>query len=98
MLLLSAMPILHSAEKRMRADRKRRDRNLWLKSELKTLTRKLRAQIQAGEAGPARETFRTFVKRLDKAAGKQVLHRNTASRRKSRLALAIAKIKGPGPA
>ncbi|MBI3332529.1 MAG: 30S ribosomal protein S20 [Candidatus Omnitrophica bacterium] len=88
-----AMPIIHSAEKRVRADRKRRQRNLQLASEMKTLTRKFLAFTEAAQAEQARSVFQSLIKRLDQAAGKQVIHRNTASRRKSRLARRLAKLR-----
>ena len=76
----------------MRADRKRRIRNLQIQSELKTLTQKLQKQIASKQNDQARETMGFLVKRLDQAASKGILHKNTASRTKGRLARRIAKL------
>ena len=91
MLGLTAMPITRSAAKRMRADRKRRQRNLEVVSQLKTLNRKFQKFLKEGLGQEARDLFRTIVKRLDQAASKQILHRNTASRKQARLARQLAK-------
>ena len=93
MLALCTMPIMRSAAKRMRADRKRHERNLQAESELKGLTRKLRKLIEAGQPDPARALFQILSKRLDQAAKRQIIHRNTASRNKSRLARHLAKLR-----
>jgi small subunit ribosomal protein S20 len=55
-------------------------------SELKTLVRHLRELVQAGKKGEAQEFYRLLSRRLDQAASRGVLHKNTASRKKSRLA------------
>ena len=86
------MPILHSAEKRVRADRKRRVHNLEMKSELKTLTKQVRQLIQSGDGVKARQLFGTFIKHLDQAARKGRLHRKTASRTQSRVARPLHKL------
>lgn len=69
----------------MRADRKLRLRNLSLKSELKTLTKKFLGLVQKGSATQAQESLRLLTKRLDQAAQKHLLHRKTVSRKVSRL-------------
>lgn len=74
----------------MRADQKRRERNLDFASELKTLTKKFRESVKNGEGPKTRELFRTLVKRLDQAASKKIIHRNTASRKQGRLARSLA--------
>lgn len=90
------MPILHSAEKRMRADRKRRLKNMTLKSELKTLTKKFLGLIQKGSAPQAKDALRGLTQRLDQAAQKHLIHRNTAARKISRLAQHLNKLSGSG--
>ncbi len=85
-----AMPNIRSAEKRVRADRKRRERNLDFASELKTFSRKFQAVLGSKDSKKAQELFRAFTKRLDQAATKGIIHRNTASRKKSRLARHLA--------
>ena len=64
-----------------------------MKSELKTLVRRLRELVQSGKKSEAQEFYRLLSRRLDQAASRDVLHKNTASRKKSRLAKYIAAAK-----
>ena len=91
MLPSTTMPILHAAEKRMRADRKRRLRNQRVESELKSLTRKFE-KLCAEKSDQAQGALRSLIKRLDQAASKGILHRNAASRTKSRLSRRLVKL------
>jgi small subunit ribosomal protein S20 len=75
------MPHTHSAEKRMRQGASRRLRNRGIKSSLKTVLQAARAATGAA----AKDLIRDAIRQIDKAAAKGVLHRNTASRRKSAL-------------
>jgi len=74
-----------SAIKAVRSSEKKRLRNRRLKTETRTYVRRARAQIEAGELDEAQKSVAQAVRALDKAAEKGVLHRNNASRRKSRL-------------
>jgi small subunit ribosomal protein S20 len=75
---------IKSQIKRNRQNEKRRLRNRAARSEISTRTK---AAIEAAEHGDetADESLRLAVKRIDKAAAKGVIHKNTAARRKSRL-------------
>ncbi len=86
------MPNIHSAVKRVRADKKLRLRNLEFKSGLKTLTKQFLTALKPDQASDAKELYRSLVKRLDQGVTKGILHKNTASRKKSRLALRLAKV------
>ena len=55
--------------------------------------RRLREAIAAGNAAEAAERLASATRMINKAATKGVLHRNTASRKISRLALAVRKLK-----
>ena len=87
------MPNTRSAAKRMRADAKRRLQNLSDKTQLKTLTRKFHSVLQAGQTDQAQQLYGLLTKHLDQAAKRGILHRNTASRKKSRLARRLAQTK-----
>ena len=87
------MPNKKAAEKRMRADVSRQFRNLNAKSELKTLTKKFISAIQGKKLEEAKTTFLALVRRMDKAGTKKILHKNTISRKKSRMAKQLAKLK-----
>ena len=77
------MANIKSQKKRILTNAKAAERNKAIKSELKTRTRN--AIASAGDEATAAETLRIAVKRLDMAAAKGVIHKNQASRRKSRL-------------
>ena len=79
------MPIKHAALKQIRKDRARRERNNALRSELKTLTRRLLNLLSAKKSKEAGELLRLVAKKYDHAASKHLIHRNTAARYKSRL-------------
>lgn len=72
--------------KRNRQNTKRNLRNKAVRSELKTRTKAALAAAEAGEATAADEALRLAQKRIDSAVAKGVLHKNTAARRKARLA------------
>ena len=75
-----------SQEKRIRTNEKRRVRNQAVKSELKTLVRKTREAVDAGDAEAAEAALKVASRKLDKAASKGVIHKNQAANRKSAIA------------
>jgi small subunit ribosomal protein S20 len=81
-----------SAQKRHRQSVKRQARNTAIRSRVRTSVRRLREAIAAGNAGEAAERLLSATRVINKAATKGVLHRNTASRKISRLALAVRKL------
>jgi small subunit ribosomal protein S20 len=78
------MPNHKSAEKRMRQNEKRRGINRGNRTRLRTEIKRLRAVLEEGGAG-LQEVYAQTVSTIDKAVNKGVLHRNAASRYKSRL-------------
>ena len=78
-----------SAEKRNRQRIRRRQRNLTHLTRVRTLIKRVRAELVTGE-GKAAEALKSAVKMIDKAAQKGVLKRETASRKISRLTKAVA--------
>ncbi len=80
------MPHSRSARKRVRQNITRRLRNRSAKSTVKGQVKKFLAAVEGPDAEAARAEFRTTASVLDKAAAHGVLHKNTAARRKSRLA------------
>ena len=80
------MANIKSQIKRIRTNEKRRQRNLAVKSELKTLVRRTREAVEAGDKEAAVEALRIASRKLDKAVSKGVIHRNQAANRKSKLA------------
>ncbi len=88
------MPTTKSAEKRLRQNERRRNRNRSARSELRTLMRQVREASTAKNVELADKMFRQACKRLDQATARGILKKNTASRSKSRLSLAVKKAKG----
>ena len=74
-----------SAIKNIRKSEKRRAHNQVHRSRARTLVKKTRRLIAAGELDQAQETAQLAAKALDKAAQKNIIHSNNAARRKSRL-------------
>ncbi|NQT90331.1 MAG: 30S ribosomal protein S20 [Candidatus Omnitrophica bacterium] len=87
------MPNLSAAKKSIRQDKKRRLRNLTIKSELKTLTKRLESLIKDQKIDEAKKMLSVVMSKLDKAAKKNILKPHTASRKKSRLSRAVGKTK-----
>ena len=75
-----------SAKKRIRVNQTKALRNRMIKSALKTTIKKFEVAVEAGNKEEATVNFRNVVKALDMAASKNVLHKNKAARKKSRLA------------
>lgn len=73
-----------SAEKRNRQNKVQRLRNASVKTLVKTKTRNVLQAVEEKEPGAAKQALMEAVSAIDKAA-KKVLHRNTASRKISRL-------------
>jgi small subunit ribosomal protein S20 len=79
------MPIKKSALKRIRADKKRRIRNLRVISELKSRAKKIELLLKAKLIDQAEKLILELTSKLDKAASKGVIKKRTASRKKGRL-------------
>ena len=87
------MPNTKSAERRMRNSARKNLRNRSTKSRLHTLETSYLELLSAGKKDDAAKSLRTLSSAFDKAAKQGVVHRATASRKKSRLALRLAKAK-----
>jgi small subunit ribosomal protein S20 len=86
------MPRTKSAAKQARASVRRQFHNKSIKSRLHTLENKLLSLLDAKKSAEAVTAYQAFSSALDKAAKVQVIHRNTASRKKSRLATRLKKL------
>ncbi|MCA9035746.1 MAG: 30S ribosomal protein S20 [Planctomycetaceae bacterium] len=81
------MPNSKSAEKSLRQSLVRRDRNRTQRSALRTRLKNFRSFLAGSPSQEdADKQFSLVVKALDQAAAKDLIHKNTASRTKSRLA------------
>ena len=82
-----------SALKKNRQDQKARIRNRAHASRLRTQLKKISEAIQSGDASAAAGLMSETVSLVDRTAKHRVIHPNAASRTKSRLARAVAKLK-----
>ena len=80
------MANIKSQIKRIKTNEKARMRNKSVKSSVKTAIRKFREAADAGEKDKAIELMRDASRKLDKAAGKGVIHDNQAANKKSAMA------------
>ena len=78
-----------SAEKNIRKTKARTLRNQATKSRVRTIRKRVLAAIEKGDVKTAEAELNSFASAADKAAKTKVLHKNTANRLKSRLALRI---------
>ena len=76
------MANIKSQIKRNRQTEVRRRRNRSTRSELRT---RIKNAVDAAEAGDGTNETTAAMQKLDRAAARRVIHRNTAARRKSRL-------------
>lgn len=79
------MANIKSAKKRIKVIEQKTLRNKMIKSALKTTLKKFENAVAAGDINEAKVAFTDVVKALDMAASKGVIHKNKASRKKSRL-------------
>lgn len=79
------MPNIKSAKKRVVVAETRRVRNVATKTAMKTQLKKFEAAIGDGNKKAAESELLASISVLDKTAGKGVIHRNAAARRKSNL-------------
>ena len=77
------MANIKSQKKRILTNEKRRVRNQSVKSELKTLVRRTREAVEAGDKEKALAALRIASRKLDVAVSKGVIHKNQAANRKS---------------
>jgi small subunit ribosomal protein S20 len=68
--------------------------NLDIKTDLKKTVKKFLASVSAKNKSEAETGLKTVFKKIDKAAKRNILHKNTAARRKSRFSTLVAKISG----
>jgi len=74
-----------SALKRVKQSAKRALRNSSIKSMIKTLTKRVESAVTNKNIDSATAALNKAISAIDKAARKGIIHRNTASRKVSRL-------------
>jgi len=86
------MPIIKSEIKSLRQNKKRRERNLTYLRKMRLLIKEESKLVDEGKADEAKALLPKIYKALDKAAKENVIKKNTASRRKSRITLKLQKL------
>jgi small subunit ribosomal protein S20 len=81
------------ARKRARQSVAQRSHNMAQRSELRTAIKKVRKAIEAGDQDAALKQMHDSQSVIDRIADKKIMHKNTASRTKSRLVHAIRAMK-----
>lgn len=85
------MAITTSAKKAIRQAKRRKAQNLIYKDKIKTLLKEVKKLILAKKTEEAKKILPQVFKILDKSAKVGVIKKNTADRKKSRIAKALAK-------
>lgn len=83
------MPNIKSAKKRVLVAAARNAKNKADKSELRTSIKNFDAAVQAADKSAAAEAYTVAVKKIDRAATNNLIHKNNASRKKSSLTLKL---------
>lgn len=86
------MANIKSAKKRILVNRTKAEKNKAIKSGVKTSIKKVTAAIAENDKEAAKAALLAATATIDKAASKGVFHKNTASRKVSRLAQAVNKM------
>jgi small subunit ribosomal protein S20 len=89
------MANLKSSKKDIRRIAKRTEASRSVKSSLKTYIKRVREAVTGGDQTQITEALNRAQKMLDKAVKRGFIHKNQASRRKSRIALAASKAQQP---
>ena len=86
------MANIKSAKKRIKVIETKTLRNKMIKSKIKTYVKNVEAAIAAGDKAAAEAQLKVCTSKISKAATKGVVHKNTASRKISRLSAAVNKM------
>ena len=86
------MANIKSAKKRILVNQTKADRNKAIRSSVRTAVKKVYTAIEAGDKAAAQAELLAATAAIDKATSKGVYHKNYASRKVSRLNLAVNKM------
>lgn len=84
------MPNIEQQKKRVRTAQRERAENIRFRSTVRTLTKRLQAAVEDGDAEKVAAEHRALVRMVDKAASQGALHANTAARKKAQAARLVA--------
>ena len=77
------MPNIKSQMKRDRKNKEQQAKNKAEKSAMKTAMKKFDAAVTAGDKEAAATTYKVAVSAVDRAAGKNMIHKNNSAHKKS---------------
>ena len=86
------MANIKSAKKRVLIAQRNTEKNTAFKTSIKTAVKKVLAAAASEDKSQVNELLSKVYQLCDKAAGKGIMHKNTAARKKSRLTKAVAKL------
>lgn len=86
------MPNIKSAKKRVKVTAVKEMQNKVFKTSLKTVMKKYKAAVEAGDKEQAGKAYLIAVKQIDKAVAKGIIHKNNAARKKSQFTLMLNKV------
>ena len=86
------MANIKSAKKRILVTRRNAERNKAVRSRVKTFVKKVYAAVEAGDKAAAQEALKAAEAELTKATSKGVYHKNTTSRKISRMTIMVNKM------
>jgi len=86
------MPNIKSSKKDVISSKIAYEKNKAEKSALKTAVKKFEASLAEGDRTAAEAAYKQAVKKVDQAANKGLLHKNTAARKKSSMTLQMNKL------
>ncbi|MBQ9277727.1 MAG: 30S ribosomal protein S20 [Lachnospiraceae bacterium] len=89
---VSDLANIKSAKKRIKVIETKTMRNKAIKSKVKTMIKKVEAAIEANDKAAAEAALKVATSEISKAASKGVYHKNNASRKISRLTLAVNRL------
>lgn len=86
------MANIKSAKKRIKVTKTKTERNKTIKSQIKMFYKKIDSLVKSGNKSEAQKVLVEATKAIDKAASKNVYHKNNAARKVGRLQKAVNKI------
>jgi small subunit ribosomal protein S20 len=89
---VSDLANIKSAKKRILVIETKTLRNKMIKSKIKTLTKNVESAVAEGDKTKAEAALKVAISEISKAASKGIYHKNNASRKISRLTLAVNKM------
>ena len=86
------MPNIKSAKKRVKVTATKTLRNKMFKSQMNTTVKKFNAAVESGDKAAAAEAYKAAVIVVDKAAKRNIIHKNAAAHKKSQFTVALNKM------